>query len=385
MLIDALRPYGAERVALDLACEIQRRAAVVLVTYKGNGDQNSGFAPAGVTHVHLHVRGRGLRRLLVTAWMFSRLLLRTRPSAVIGFMPYANTVAAVCGALARVPVIATEHTVMSIAKYGGRERRLLHFAMRRYLRRVPAIVAVSHAVKNDLVEEFGAPAERIITIYDPVNIDRVIESARRGAQEVRKAASPDELRLVVVGKLKRAKGHEWALRALPLLPTEYRLYVVGDGPLLDTLQDEARSLGVAGRVEFVGWQTDAPAWLAAADVVWVPSLFEGFGLVLAEACALGCKVIPADSPGLAELAALLGCDTVPVGDSAALAAATLQATATRGKRTIAAGLRELAPSVVAERYLDVVARVSQSAGITSSSAEHNSRDVDSPYLLGQNH
>jgi glycosyltransferase involved in cell wall biosynthesis len=356
LLIDSLRPYGAERVALDLAAAMQRTVDVTIVTYKGDALTNAEHVPCGVAHVHLSSRARGLRRLLVTMWSFWELLRHTRPSAVISFMPYANTLAATCGGLARVPVIATEHTVMSIARYGGRERPLVHLAMRWYLQRVPAIVGVSNAVCKDLVDAFGARVDRMSTIYNPLDKRRVVESARRGASTVPKSTVVPEVRLVVVGKLKQAKGHQCALRALAILPPEFRLYVVGEGPLLGPLKALAAALEITDRVEFVGWQPDAPAWLQSADVVWVPSLWEGFGLVLAEACALGRKVIPSAAPGLAEVASHLGCDTVPTGDPKALAEATVRLHAMRDTPVISSWLDDLAPAVVASQYLALLSR-----------------------------
>lgn len=365
-LIDSLRPYGAERVALDLAAAMQRTVEVTIVTYKGDAQINAGHVPDGVTHVHIGSRSRGLRRLVLTACSFWRLLRRMRPTAVIGFMPYANTLAAVCGGLTQVPVIVTEHNVMSIAQYGGRERPLLYLAMRWYLRRVPAIVGVSHAVSQDLVDAFGARSERVSTIYNPLDRERVLESALRGAHAIPPAREAQEVRLVVVGRLKQAKGHECALRALAALPPPFRLYVVGDGPLLGALQEQAHVLGISDRVEFVGWQPDAPAWLQSADIIWVPSLWEGFGLVLAEACALGRKVIPSAAPGLAEVAENLGCETVPPGDPGALAEATIRLQAATATPVISSWLEELEPAAVANQYLAVVSRC---AGVELRSAE----------------
>jgi len=355
-LIDALRPYGAERVALDLAAAMQQTVDITMVTYKGDPQINASHVPDGVAHIHLGSRSRRFRRLVVTAHSFWRLLRQTRPTAIISFMPYANTVAAACGALVHVPVIATEHTVMSIAEYGGRERPLLHLAMRWYLRRVPAIVGVSQTVSRDLVDAFGARPERVSTIYNPLDKARILESARRGAGAIPSPLTTDEVRVVVVGRLKEAKGHEYALSALAGLPPWFRLYVVGDGPLLDTLQKQAHALGIVDRVVFVGWQADAPAWLQAADIVWVPSLWDGFGLVLAEACALGRKVIPSAAPGLAEVADNLGCATVPPRDSKALAEATLRLHATTTTPPVPRWLDELEPAAVAARYLAVVSR-----------------------------
>jgi glycosyltransferase involved in cell wall biosynthesis len=357
LVIDALRPYGAERVAVDLAAAMRPYVEVAIVTYKGDANENASFAPSGVQHVHLRTCGTGLSRAVWTAAALWRLASGTRPVAMIGFMPYANTVTTIAGRACGVPVVATEHNVMSISEYGGRERPLLHFAMRRYVRRVEAVVAVSNAVADDLVVAFGARRERITTIYNPIDSRRILESAARGEPAVEPPSSPDELRIAVVGRLKRAKGHAVALRALTLLPAQYKLYLIGDGPLLDQLKGEAKKLGVANRVRFVGWQPEAAAWMDSAHVIWVPSLWEGFGLVLAEACVLGRAVIPSASPGLAEIAQLLGYAAVPPGDAEALARATADISSDARPHCRQGALSLFDPDHVATQYLDLVRRI----------------------------
>jgi glycosyltransferase involved in cell wall biosynthesis len=193
-----------------------------------------------------------------------------------------------------------------------------------------------------------------MTIYNPVDVDRVTQSAQRGAATVSRSRSSDELRIVMVGRLKFAKGYDCALRALALLPSSFCLYVVGDGELLTLLQRQADELGVSDRTEFVGWQEDAAAWLESADLVWASSRFEGFGLVLVEAHVLGCKAIPSAAPGLAEVAERLGYATVPVDDPDALAQATLQLAAANLSPVLSAWMSELEPWLVADRYLALV-------------------------------
>jgi glycosyltransferase involved in cell wall biosynthesis len=356
ILIDSLHPYGAERVAIDLAAALQRTVDVTLLTYKSERLANAAFVPEGVSHIHLAVTGRGARRVLSTGWALWRLLRHTQPLVLISFMPYANAVAAVGGRLAGVPVIATEHNLMSIAEYAGRERPLLMLAIRIYVRLVCAVVAVSDAVRDDLVESFGAPSKKITTLYNPIDVDRVIRSACHGRGAVPSRESRDEVRLVMVGRLKEAKGHECALRALLELPTWFRLYVVGDGPLRSDLEDLTRSLGLDRRVTFVGWQPDAAAWIQSADIVWMPSLFEGFGLVLVESHVLQRPTIPSAAPGLREVAEHLGIDTVPPGDCVSLAEATARIAGQGGAEELHPWVRELEPARVAARYLSIAER-----------------------------
>jgi len=81
-----------------------------------------------------------------------------------------------------------------------------------------------------------------------------------------------------------------ALATAPAL----RLYVVGDGAERAALERQAADLGIADRVTFAGWSTDAPAWYAAADIVALSSDSEGTPLSLIEAATAGRAAVATD-------------------------------------------------------------------------------------------
>lgn len=144
------------------------------------------------------------------------------------------------------------------------------------------------------------------------------------ATEQARAAARDRLGIdrqaplaVCLGRLTRQKGQDVLLRAWPQVARhcpEAQLCVIGDGEALPTL----RSHSPAG-VHFVPSVTDPRPWYAAADVVVLPSRWEGLSLTLLEAMASGCSVVASNIPGLAEaLPPSVGAQ-VPPGDTAALA------------------------------------------------------------------
>jgi glycosyltransferase involved in cell wall biosynthesis len=130
--------------------------------------------------------------------------------------------------------------------------------------------------------------------------------------------------LLAMGRLHESKAHDVSLQALRELPGAY-LWIAGAGPLEAKLKSLAGALGVAGRVRFLGWRTDASALYRAADVCIFPSRYEPLGNVVIQAWAHGLPVVAADSQGPKALIAP-GEDglLVPVDDPGALAAAVRQ-------------------------------------------------------------
>jgi glycogen(starch) synthase len=132
---------------------------------------------------------------------------------------------------------------------------------------------------------------------------------------------PGPVDLLYAGQLLRGKGVHVLLRAMALMRRPQTLDVVGTGNFEPYLRQLAERLGVAERVRWRGAVPNAADWMAAASCVVVPSVWqEPYGLVAAEAVALGRPVVASDVGGLPEACggrAVL----VPPGDVAALAAA----------------------------------------------------------------
>jgi glycosyltransferase involved in cell wall biosynthesis len=144
--------------------------------------------------------------------------------------------------------------------------------------------------------------------------------AERSAVERDYDVPPGAALLLCVGRLAPQKNHALAVRALADLPGAH-LVILGDGPLRAELGRLATRLHVEDRLRLAGVRPDARAVMAAADVVLLPSRWEGLPLVALEALLSGTPLVATAGRGVRELLrddvdALL----VPVDDAAALAA-----------------------------------------------------------------
>lgn len=153
---------------------------------------------------------------------------------------------------------------------------------------VDAIVAVSPEELRDGAAVLGPAADRLLPI--PNGVDPA--DFRPDGPRATRARDP---LLVCVGRVCEQKGQDIAVRVLAALPDPtVRLRLVGDGPGLAEVCALADRLGVRDRVECVG-QTDPRPHLRAADVVLLPSRWEGLSLLLLEAMATGCTVLASDA------------------------------------------------------------------------------------------
>ena len=163
-------------------------------------------------------------------------------------------------------------------------------------RRLDRMVVPSQGVKGDLVDHFFAPAKRVRTIYNGVDLARVRARAAQGLP----STAPAKLRpwIVTAGRLSPEKGFDVLLQAFAHVrrTRDVDLVIVGEGPERERLERLAMELGVAGNVILAGFAQNPFPWLVQADVFAMTSRLEGFGNSLVEAMALGVPVVSTACP-----------------------------------------------------------------------------------------
>lgn len=116
-------------------------------------------------------------------------------------------------------------------------------------------------------------------------------------QQLRKhsGVGEEEILLGHVGVFNEAKNQQYLLDILSRLDRKYRLLLVGDGPLMETVREKAEKLGIADRVMFAGSTDRVAGHLSACDLFVMPSRYEGLPLTLIEAQVSGLHCLVADT------------------------------------------------------------------------------------------
>ncbi|CAN5807861.1 glycosyltransferase family 1 protein [soil metagenome] len=211
-----------------------------------------------------------------------------------------------------------------------RNRLFLKVAMPLFVRAADTLIAVSQHTKRDLIELYGAPADKIQVVYEGVDPE-FRPSAPAVVQRVRQQYSPgaaDNGRpyLLMVGTLEPRKNHATAMRALARLKAlgfPQRLLVIGGkGWLFEPVQKLVAELGLTDDVTFAGYvpAADLPPLYAGADCTLLPSLYEGFGFPVLEAMACGTPVVSSNVSSLPEVAGDAALLVTPLDDQAVAAA-----------------------------------------------------------------
>ena len=231
----------------------------------------------------------------------------------------------------KIPAIITVHG--SDINYYTR-RNLRNFIAAGYtiwgLRRAAAIHAVSQDLKNK-VAALGVNENRITVI--PNGIQEALFFPRRDKAALRRRLQLPESSTIFlyVGNFSRVKGLGILLNAFAQVQAKLSnatLLMIGGGELENELKQHAQIAGLEKKIIWVGRKPhdEIPDWMNAANLLVLPSLSEGFGLVLLEALACGTPVIASAVGGVLEIltAPELGV-MAPPGDSEKLAGAMFEA------------------------------------------------------------
>jgi glycosyltransferase involved in cell wall biosynthesis len=225
---------------------------------------------------------------------------------------------------------AAIHNVFCTGHNDDRFRRRfpLRLAMAWFWRQVRAGIAISDALRQFMIKVEFAPPQRIHTVHyglDPDAITAPADARTRLCDEL-----GIHLNAPIAGsmcRLTEQKGLGYAIRAFWQISEQFQgahYVVVGDGPLRNALQQQAEGLGLGRRIHFLGWRDDNQSLIAAFDVLLMPSLWEGFGLVSLEAMALRKPIIASRVSALPEIVedGKTGYLTAP-GDSSSVAESLL--------------------------------------------------------------
>ena len=198
----------------------------------------------------------------------------------------------------RAVLIHTFHGHVLDGYFSPRLSRIFITIERALARRTDLLVAVSPAIRNELLELGIGRAEQWRVIRLGLDLEPYAQLPEPAA------GSP--VRVGMVGRLVPIKNPSLLLAALDQLSREQpgrvaRSLIVGDGPLRSSLQAEAASRGLQHVVEFTGWRHDVSTVYREVDVVCLTSRNEGTPVSLIEAMASGRAVIATDVGGVRDL------------------------------------------------------------------------------------
>jgi glycosyltransferase involved in cell wall biosynthesis len=294
-IVHVLSSYGVggqERVALDLAIGQRargHRVAVISLAPPPDGAMADEFREHGIAVDRVAKRG-GLDATLVPRLAFA--LRRLGADIVHTHNPLPLIYGAPAARLVGAGAIHTKHG----KNPGGRGQRALRRAAGRL---VHAFVAVSDTTEAQAREQHDAPAGRLHVIANGIRLDRYAPDPEARAAIRVELGLGDAWVVGTVGRLDANKNQALLVRAMgPLLSSDVRLVIVGDGASRADVDAEIAKLPDPRWVVMTGRRMDVPRLVHAFDVFALSSTTEGLPLVVPEAMAAGLPIVTTAVGGL---------------------------------------------------------------------------------------
>jgi glycosyltransferase involved in cell wall biosynthesis len=253
-----------------------------------------------------------------------------RPQVLLSAMGHANLAAIVAKLLAHHKLrlaISLHSTMGKVEGKKGAERTVLKYLLKVLNRYADEIIAVSQGVADDYASCMSLEKDRIKVIFNPAVSPEIFRKAE--TLPCHKWFTPKDGPVVLaVGRLTREKDYPTLVKAFRIVRRKInaRLIILGEGEERTAIERLIQTEGLANSVSMPGYMENPFSFMRHADVFVLSSKWEGFGMVLAEAMALGTPVVSTDCPGgPAEiLAGGRWGKLVPVGDTQSLAHAIIE-------------------------------------------------------------
>src|SRR5688500_6249216 len=236
----------------------------------------------------------------------------------------ATTFGRLAGAMRRIPTILHEHANLTDTPWF---QKVADAVLEPF---TDISIAVSQSTADFVIKARKMPPDKVKVVYLGVPLEEF--SRRRASEEIAAAraelgVAPGQFVAGTVTRLHDSKGNSFLVDAARLVINDRpaaKFYMVGEGPLLEPLQQQARALGLGDRFVFAGFAKDVARVVSAFDVSVFPSLWEGTPLTVFEALAMGKAIVATDADGLVDvLRHEHDAVIVPKRDAAALAAAMI--------------------------------------------------------------
>ena len=311
-LITGLGLGGAEKVVCDLADQMSNLGHQVKIAYL-TGEIL--VRPKNVNVDIIPLDLNNLYELYSASNKYKKLIQDFQPDVVHAHMVHANIFTRINRIGCAIPkLICTAHN----SNEGGR-LRMIAYRLTNFLSDFNS--NVSQEATESLISKGAFNKNNLTTVYNGIDLNKfkLLKADKKN----------DEIMFLSVGRFNEQKDYPNLLHAVTtfhqsLKQKKCMFSIAGDGELRPQIEELIEQLGLKDHVTLLGRRDDIPQLMQEADFFILPSAYEGFGLVVAEAMACGAFVIATNSGGVAEVMGDTGI-LVPPQNSEALAEALKEA------------------------------------------------------------
>ncbi len=297
-VIDSLHLGGAQEVVQNLATCGSPRFKHEVATMHGRGIYWNRLRDAGIA-VHSLSPHKHLPAYLAT---LPTLILSTRPDILHCHLIPSNIIAKPIGSILGVPLVINHDHTNDPHRIDNKLLLALDKSTNCFAHH---IIAVAAACRDFLIQHESIPPEKITLVPNAIDLRRFSPGTIDRRESRAKLGLPPEAPVIAgVGRLNPQKNFSLFLQIAAAVSAEIpdaRFLLAGEGPEEPLLREQASTLGITDRVVFAGYIPDTRLVYSAADILLMPSRFEGLPMTLLEAMAMRLPVVASNLDGIAEV------------------------------------------------------------------------------------
>ena len=141
-------------------------------------------------------------------------------------------------------------------------------------------------------------SEDVWLLPNALDIKKMMTAANQSKYYISQKFNDNNIKIVQIGRLIEVKNHQFSIQVAEELKkynVNFTMYFIGQGNLEISLKEQVKERGLEDNIIFLGLRTDIADLMASADCMIMPSLHEGFPVVLVESQAVGLKAIVSDN------------------------------------------------------------------------------------------
>lgn len=290
-VIPAFRLAGAEVMCENLCIALKNagESVIAISLYSEKTAITDRLEKAGV-HIEYLNKKPGFDASII--FKLVKLFKREKPDVVHTHI-YASKYGLIAAVLAGIE--KKVHTVHSVAqKEQGNLGKKVNSFMYKYFNVVP--VALSQEVRKSISDVYRLQEDSVPTVFNGIDLSKCITKTNYKVNKI--------FAILHIGRFMKVKNHEILIRAFATFVKKHpcsKLQLLGEGEMFDEMQNLAKMLDVADKVEFLGLQSNVYPFLHKADVFCLPSEYEGVPMTLIEAMGTGLPIIASNVGGIPDM------------------------------------------------------------------------------------
>lgn len=295
LVIDKIATGGAEKILIDYQNYLQKKNYDVSL-FALYGEKETSNIKYGIKHNSSNIIIKIIQQIYllikIQTWV-----TKNNPDCIFSFLERSNVLVQALPFYKKNKILSV-HNLLSI-----QYKKIHNKFIRKYTIRIIShfynmnrtkIIAVSSQVKNDLIENLNVKEQNIQIINNCVDKKTIIEKSLEVITEFK--IEPDCIYILNIGRFTLQKAQNKLIKAFYYLQKNYnnknlRLILIGEGELKNNILELIQEYNIESFVHIVPPTSNPYKFMKLASLLILPSLYEGFPIVLSEAIALGLPTI----------------------------------------------------------------------------------------------